>query len=58
MANVIINDSNLVAIGNAIREKNGTEDTYKPREMAEAILAITTGGGGGGDLPACEGVDF
>ena len=56
MANVIINDSNLVAIGNAIREKNGTEDTYKPREMAEAILAITTGGGG--DLPPCEGVGF
>jgi hypothetical protein len=47
MANVIINDSNLTAIGNAIREKNGTSDTYKPREMADAILAITTGGGGG-----------
>lgn len=49
MANVIINDSNLTAIGNAIREKNGSTDTYKPREMAEAILAITTGGGGGSD---------
>lgn len=47
MANVIINDSNLIAIGNAIREKNGTEETYKPREMAEAILAITTGGDSG-----------
>ena len=52
MANVIINDSNLIAIGNAIREKNGTEDTYKPREMAEAILAITGGGGGSDD---CNG---
>lgn len=54
MANVIINDSHLTAIGEAIREKNGTEDTYKPREMAEAILAIS----GGGDLPPCEGVGF
>ena len=53
MANVIINDSNLIAIGNAIREKNGTEDTYKPREMAAAIAAIETGGGGSGE---CTGL--
>ena len=51
MANVIINDSNLTAIGNAIRSKNGETTLYKPREMAAAIEAIQTGGGssGGGD---------
>ena len=46
MANVIINDTNLTNIANAIREKNGLTNTYKPSEMAAAILAITTGGGG------------
>lgn len=46
MANVIINDANLVAIGDAIRAKNGTTNTYKPREMANAITNLPTGGGG------------
>ena len=46
MANVIINDANLVAIGDAIRAKNGTTNTYKPREMADAITNLPTGGGG------------
>lgn len=45
MANVIINDANLVAIGDAIRAKNGTANTYKPREMANAITNLPTGGG-------------
>lgn len=40
MANVIINDTNLTNIANAIREKNGGTTTYKPSEMASAILAI------------------
>ena len=44
MANVIINDTNLTNIANAIREKNGLTDTYKPSEMATAILAIQGGG--------------
>lgn len=48
MANVIINDTNLTNIADAIREKNGLTKTYKPSEMAAAILAITTGGGGSG----------
>jgi hypothetical protein len=56
MANVIINDTHLTNIADAIREKTGTSDTYKPGEMAAAISAITTGGGG--DLPAAEGVEF
>lgn len=45
MANVVINDANLVAIGNAIRAKNGTTNTYKPREMADAITSLPSGGG-------------
>lgn len=40
MANVIINDTNLTNIANAIREKNGETTKYKPSEMASAILAI------------------
>ena len=51
MANVIINDTNLTNIANAIRGKNGTTATYKPSEMAAAITAIS-GGGGGSDVPA------
>lgn len=50
MANVIINDTHLTNIADAIREKTGTSDTYKPGEMATAIAAIEAGGGGG-DLP-------
>jgi hypothetical protein len=45
MANVIINDVNLVNIANAIRGKNGSSDTYKPSEMAAAIANLPTGGG-------------
>lgn len=51
MANVIINDTHLTNIADAIREKTGTNDTYKPGEMATAIQAIPQEGGGGGDLP-------
>lgn len=43
MSIVTIDDSNLTAIGNAIRAKNGTTTTYKPSEMAAAINAIETG---------------
>jgi hypothetical protein len=43
MANVIINDTNLTNIANAIREKNGGTTKYKPSEMANAILAISAG---------------
>ena len=58
MANVIINDTNLTNIANAIREKNGLTDTYKPSEMAGAILAITTGGGTGGDFEWPETINI
>lgn len=58
MANVIINDTNLTNIANAIREKNGTTDTYKPSEMANAIAAIEAGGGGGGYEPTDAELTF
>ncbi len=48
MAKVLVTDTYLTNIGNAIREKNGETTTYKPSEMAAAIQAIT---GGGGDQP-------
>lgn len=37
---VTVDDTNFKAIADAIREKNGTEETYKPSEMAEAIKSI------------------
>lgn len=45
MANVLVNENSLTAIGNAIREKAGSSDTYKPGEMAEAIINLPSGGG-------------
>lgn len=45
MANVIINDEHLTNIADAIREKNGTANTYAPNEMAAAITSLTSGGG-------------
>ena len=45
MANVLVQDTSLTAIANAIREQNGSTDTYKPAEMATAIQGIQAGGG-------------
>ena len=42
MSKVLVDEANLTAIGNAIRNKNGSYDTYKPGEMAGAINDITT----------------
>lgn len=55
MANVVINDTHLNNIAAAIREKNGSADTYKPSEMAAAITAITTTPGEG---PVVSTIDF
>lgn len=44
-----IKDTTLTAIGDAIREKNGSTDKYTSEQMADAILAISSGGGGGGE---------
>lgn len=43
MSIVLTDSSNYQNIANSIREKNGTTNTYKPSEMSDAILAITTG---------------
>ena len=45
MPKVAVTESYLEDIADAIREKTGLSDTYKPGEMAEAILAIAGGGG-------------
>ena len=42
MANVLINDEYLNDIADAIRLKKSSKDTYKPREMADAIKTIST----------------
>ena len=47
MANVIINDTHLSNIADAIRNKKGVSTTYLPSEMADAISSISTSGGGG-----------
>lgn len=54
MANekVICDKADLVAIADAVREKNGSSDTYYVSELAEAVEAIS--GGGGVELPELE----
>ena len=51
MSKVLVNESSLTGIANAIRGKNGSTTTYKPSEMAAAITAISGGGGSGVDIP-------
>lgn len=43
MSRVLVSNSSLQDIASAIREKNGTQETYKPSEMGDAIRAIPTG---------------
>ena len=40
MANVLVQESSLRSIADAIREKNGSSATYKPSQMAPAIEAL------------------
>lgn len=54
MANAIVEEQCLVDIANAIRTKNGTTDTYKPSEMANAISNIQTGIEPSGELEITE----
>lgn len=46
MAMKLYSDNDISDIADAIRSKNGSSDTYKVSQMADAILAIPTGGGG------------
>lgn len=50
MALKLYNETDIEAIADAIRAKNGSSDTYKVSEMADAIDDIPTGGGS--SLPA------
>ena len=43
MAKVLVSESNLTNIANAIRTKNGSSNTYTPAQMATAIENISTG---------------
>lgn len=43
MANVLIDENTMKAIGDSIRGKNGTSDIYLPSEMPAAIDAISGG---------------
>lgn len=47
MSKLFIEDTSLVAIGDAIRAKTGKSDKLTPAQMASEIGSITTGGGGG-----------
>jgi hypothetical protein len=49
MSRGLINTQYLTNIANAIREKNGSSNTYTPAEMGPAILEIETGGTSGGE---------
>lgn len=40
MSKVLVTESSLESIADAIRTKNGTENTYKPGQMAAAIEAL------------------
>ena len=44
MANVLVQESSLEAIADAIRYKNRSRDTYTPAQMADAIRRINSGG--------------
>ena len=46
MSKKLYEESDVQAIANAIRTKNGLTDTYTVSQMAAAISAIETGGGG------------
>lgn len=45
MSKVLVTESYLTDIGDAIRSKNGSSTKYKPSEMAEAIKSLTGGSG-------------
>lgn len=49
MGNVLVKEETLTQIADAIREKSGSNDFYRPGEMPEAILEISTYGGEGAD---------
>ena len=49
MGNVLVKEETLTQIADAIREKSGSNNFYRPGEMSEAILEISTYSGEGAD---------
>ena len=43
--NVLVEENSLWAVADAIRSKNGTQNSYTPAQMAEAITNLPTSGG-------------
>ena len=50
MSKVLVSETHLNDIANAIRNKNGATDKYKPSQMASAIESISSGGSSGGNV--------
>ncbi len=59
MATILVSDTNLTNIANAIRTKNGSANTYKVNEMASAINNLPEAGSGdsSGSVETCT-VEF
>lgn len=57
MAKGITDSQHYTNIAAAIRSKNGEESTYKPSEMAAAILALVAGGGEGSEVKKVSSVN-
>lgn len=51
MSKVILNDTTLTAIAEAIRTKGGSQEQFLPSEMPAAIANLPSGGGGGASWP-------
>lgn len=58
MSKVIVTESYLEDIADAIREKTGGSDIYTPAEMAAAIIELPTGGGNNYSTVAQQVMDF
>ena len=58
MSKYVIDDSTLSAIGDAVREKDGTTDKILVSDLATRILAIEGGGTGEGYEPPAEAFTF
>lgn len=53
MTKVAVTETYLTDIADAIRQQTGSVGTYKPSEMADAILDISGGGGSSGGGSSC-----
>lgn len=58
MTKILVSDTNLTNIADVIRAKNGSTDTYKVDEMAEAIRNIESGITPTGELTITENGTF